>query len=342
MTLPPFRSDMESICGNAATAERFDYRRVWSRTKMESIRATFQRRPAMATLPELAVFCAGSFARDEASEYSDIDLFFIRNDDKASATYQEINVKTILIMAETISVIKEMDLPDPSNDGAYLKILKLSDIVSHLGSPKDDHENFFTARMLLLLESAPVSNDSVYNKIIDSIIDTYLRDYKDHVKDFRATFLVNDIIRFWKTLCLNYEHKRNQDAEAKKIKQKVRNLKLGHSRLLTCFATIALLSSYNTIDKDELSFIFNLTPTDRLRHLHTRAPEIKENLKNALRLYDNFLELSHKKSEDLENYLSHKDNRARAFANAKQFGDEIFAITQMSAAKAGTLRYLVV
>ena len=82
---------------------------------------------------------------------------------------------------------------------------------------------------------------------------TYFRDYEHHPKDFRPTFLINDIIRFWKTLCLNYEHKRNEAESRYVIKHKIKNFKLGYSRLMTCFATVAILSTYRqTISPDNV------------------------------------------------------------------------------------------
>ena len=75
-----------------------------------------------------------------------------------------------------------------------------------LGSPEDDGLNAFTARMLLLLESRPVYNAERYRRILKAVIGFYYRDFSDHSEHFRPTFLINDILRFWRTLTLNYEH----------------------------------------------------------------------------------------------------------------------------------------
>ena len=54
---------------------------------------------------------------------------------------------------------------------------------------------------------------------------------------------MNDTVRFWKTLCLNYEHKRNQplEDEEKRVSQKIKNFKLKYSRSMTCFATVCAI-----------------------------------------------------------------------------------------------------
>jgi hypothetical protein len=78
-------------------------------------------------------------------------------------------------------------------------------------------------------------------------------------------FLVNDIIRFWKTLCLNYEHKRNRKDEDKKNKAHLKNLKLKFSRLMTCFSMVLLLSkNKKIIGPDDFMGYVQISPLDRL------------------------------------------------------------------------------
>ena len=155
----------------------------------------------------------------------------------------------------------------------------------------------------MILESAPVCGDATYDAALDAVIEAYFRDYEDHAATFRTTFLVNDIIRYWKTLCLNYENRRNQVEEANKIKQKIRNFKLGHSRLLTCFATVALLSNHNNITKDDVVAICKMPPLDRLRILSQRQPDTRKPIRAALRLYHWFLEKTALPKADLERYF---------------------------------------
>ena len=138
-----------------------------------------------------------------------------------------------------------MGFPKFSNDGEYLKILEAPEILKHLGSANDDYLNHFTARLLLILESKPIFGTANYNKILRLVLNRYFEDYPDHPETFRPTFLVNDILRFWKTLCLNYEKKRNQPAknEAKRIAQKIKNLKLKFSRMLTCYGSVCYIAA---------------------------------------------------------------------------------------------------
>ena len=74
-----------------------------------------------------------------------------------------------------------------------------------LGGRDDDYENLFTARMLLLLESRPLVGSQMYERAIDAVLSEYWKDYEDNRSAFRPIYLTNDIIRYWKVLCLNYD-----------------------------------------------------------------------------------------------------------------------------------------
>ena len=68
-----------------------------------------------------------------------------------------------------------------------------------LGGPQDDSENLFTARMLLLLEARCVCNQPLYDDIVDKILKHYFRDSRGK-STFRPLFLLNDLLRYWRTL----------------------------------------------------------------------------------------------------------------------------------------------
>lgn len=258
---------------------------------MDELRRRLRANRYLNAYPNLCIYASGSYARGEASEYSDLDLFFVHNNVQGNPIVQEPNLKGIRVVSAVIREIEEgLEFPAPSNDGQFLNIARLTDILEHLGGSEDDYRNHFTARMLLLLESSPIYGPEDHEAIIASVLESYLRDYEDHAADFRPTFLVNDILRFWRTLCLNYEHRRNQVDNAQKVKQKIKNFKLGFSRLSTCFATVSLLASYNHVDLEELRNVARLSPLDRLLSLADRQPDVIPALGAGLELYAWFLE----------------------------------------------------
>ena len=194
------------------TDPSFAARLEYSDQRLRRLRDGLADAAALRDYGGLAVFTAGSYGRGEASEHSDIDLFLLHNEQFGGVT--EPHLRGIRVMSAIIRQLEDGDsFPLPSNDGQFFHILSVNDILENLGGPQDDYMNYFTTRMLLLLKCRPVFGEPAYQSALERVIESYFRDYSNHTADFRTTFLANDIIRFWKTLCLNYEHKRNKKDE---------------------------------------------------------------------------------------------------------------------------------
>ena len=218
------------------------------------------------------------------------------------------------------------------SDCQYLKIHYCPQILENIGSPVDDHENYFTVRMLLLLESKCLYGETAYNDITREIVNSYFKDYPDHEKTFQPIFLLNDICRFWKTLLMNYEYKRHgaNYTEAEKTKQKVRNFKLKFSRMTTCFATIASICSYKIpVKEDQVIEQTRLTPRERLETIPTRVPEAEKTVQEVLTRYAFFLEKTGLTTDDLQSHFSDKTKRTEMFRVANEYGDSMFRLLQV-------------
>jgi hypothetical protein len=226
--------------------KRLVERETFSNTRLKDLKAHIEKSKHLISIPDFSIFVSGSFGRLEGGQHSDIDLFFLCN--KPREEYEGLNIAKIQLMSEIIDIARKMKFPEFSNDGEFLSVLFVPEILENLGGRSDDYENHFTARLLLLLEGRPLTDVAAFNLATEKIIESYFRDYPHHPKDFKPTFLTNDIIRFWKTLCLNYENRRNTLGSdqavdpVKRRKQQVKNYKLKFSRLLMCFATIGNLS----------------------------------------------------------------------------------------------------
>ena len=325
-----------------AIQRRFETRSTYSSAKLEVLSTRLAKAQHPQFFEHLTIYTAGSYGRLEASKYSDIDLFFVLA--KPRLYFDEIRVPEIRLLSEIVEIGYDMNFPKFSNDGHFLKLLFLDDILENLGSPADDYHNHFTARMLLLLESKPIYGATVYNKLLRETTQSYFRDYPYHPKDFRPTFLTNDILRFWKTLCLNYEHKRNQSEGRRNTKHKVKNFKLGFSRLLTCFATVAILSTYKeTITPENVIRICHLTPVERLISIARKHPETRELISEILRMYGWFLSRTALSTLQLEDYFfSSQTNRTLAFSEARKFGNKMYELLRLLDEKNHNMWYLVV
>ena len=325
----------------------FDEREALSCERLKEVRANISKLDELKSFKDLTVFGAGSYARHEASKYSDIDLFFLCRKNRNKQI--DPRTKELRLFGKMIEVVENLNFPKFSNDCQYLNVLSTGDILQHLGSPTDDHENYFTARMLLLLESKCLYGDKIYNKVIAEIVHSYFADYPNHSHEFQPIFLLNDICRYWKTLLLNYENKRNRikETDEQKVKQRVRNFKLKFSRMTTCFATVSAIGSYiKPVTEEQVVRLVLLTPRQRLQDILTHVPAAKDEVGNILEEYAWFLEKTGLPTEELQSLFRDKQGRTNMFQKANEYGKLMFKLLQKldnkSNGKGDLLRYLVI
>ena len=276
------------------------------------------------------VYITGSFSRGEASQYSDLDLFIaglIKQKERALSRLDE-----IIIKADLIKATEKLAIPKFSKDGEYLIHYTVDELVKTLGTQQDDASNTFTARLLLLLESTPLLGTTAYRQITEKVIKAYWRDYDDHKHDFMPAFLANDILRMWRTFCVNYEARTKDEPPSKKGKRKLTNFKLGHSRLLTCYSALlyllAVFSKNGTVRPRDATKMVRLTPINRLEWLKEQ-PELgstHKKIDDLISSYENFLMLTDAPEQDLVNKVLDKKQWKIYSTSANQFGDLMFNV----------------
>lgn len=208
---------------------------------------------------EVCVFAAGSLARFETGRTSDLDVFIVSDrKDRKSEERSLSKLEEIELFADLIRLNENLSLPRFSGDGRFLKVHELDDLIKATGDSRDDSENLFTTRLLLLLESQPLSNDTLYDHAMQNVLKNYFRDGKGR-RDFRPLFLLNDILRYWRTLCLNYERDRALEKRWWK-----RNLNLKFSRKLTVFSTVLPIVSQQVRTESDFMELANKVPLERL------------------------------------------------------------------------------
>jgi predicted nucleotidyltransferase len=323
-------------------------RTQYSEERLAELRRHISGISELGALEGLSIFCAGSYARLEASDQSDIDLFFVYGKDAVPAADRR--TKEIKLFASLIDIAGDMTFPAFSNDAQYLATMESSAMLEHLGGREDDGQNHFTMRMLMLLESFCLHGEDSFRSVQESIISAYFRDYPDHQASFEPWFLINDIGRFWKTLLLNYEHKRNQPAndEILKNKQKVKNFKLKFSRMTTCFATVAALTSHpSPLREADILELVKLTPQQRLTAAGTYMPAVGKSVDRVLAEYEWFLEQTAQTEEELRHGFEKTESRLERFERANAYGDAMFDLMvaigdQKEDGSKRLLRYLVI
>lgn len=310
-------------------------RRAYTESRTQELQAALGN--AQALLGDKAcVYATGSFGRLEASRESDLDLFIvgkavpsIADEDKINAS-QLRRLDEICVKAELIQATRDLEFPDFDGDGKYLAHYSVDELTKTLGKPDDDAKNTLTGRLLLFLESRPLLGRGVYSSIIDEVIAAYWRDYGDHKSDFMPAYLTNDILRLWRTFCVNYEARTARKPDENKIKGKIKNYKLKHSRMLTCYSALlyllAIYSREETVSPQDASDMTKLTPTERLEWLldQEKFKGAGDNVKRLLAQYEQFLEHTSRGDKALTEIFTDPQRSAACMAESYRFGDLMY------------------
>ena len=105
-----------------------------------------------------------------------------------------------------------LELSKPGDTGTFGTIASSHDVVHHIGGLDDTNRNM-TRRLLLLLESTAVVNPLIRSRVIRAVLDRYVvwgRGLASRTAGgFRVPrFLLNDVVRFWRTVAVDYAAKK--------------------------------------------------------------------------------------------------------------------------------------
>ena len=254
------------------TTPAIDRARAFSDGRLALLRA---RIPALVPAGTAVVAC-GSYARREASQASDFDYFVI-----LPASYRlpdppspwETPLKQAL--AEIVGV-------EPAKDGAFGKAETRDGIVRNIGGQADDNQKL-TRRMLFLLEGAPLSFEAEARQVRRDILRRYIEAGRQTPL---ASFLLNDIIRYYRTIAVDYEFKTTEGDRPKPWG--LRHVKLMFSRrLLYAAGLFSVADASGGTAETRLSrfeTLLDLCPIDRM--VEICGPEC---LTSMLAVYDRFL-----------------------------------------------------
>jgi predicted nucleotidyltransferase len=330
--------------GTVDVGELINRRRKETDDRIEQLRGELQRAENIAS-DDACVYMTGSFGRGEASRFSDLDLFIAGRVKDGRPILRRLD--EIIIKADLIEATRGLGIQDFSGDGEYLQHYSVQQLVGTLGKPEDDVSNTFTARLLLLLESRSLIGTGAYKYVIEEVIAAYWRDYEDHKNEFVPAFLANDILRLWRTFCVNYEARTSTDPPRQKAKRKLKNYKLKHSRLLTCYSgllyLLAVYSVKQTVDPLDAVAMTQLTPTQRLEWMLTQdvCSPSRKMIEDLLKSYESFLASTEEPEEKLIDRFLDPKGRAE-FKSANNLGDLVFEIFQSIGKENRLYRLLVV
>jgi hypothetical protein len=215
----------------------------------------------------------GSIARRECTSGSDVDLFFlidgklkIADAKKAQDSYRKKLVSEGLKM--------------PSHGGVFENPIKIANLLKTIGGDQDTNE-FITRRMLFLLEGEWTFNQDLFEKTRTKLIERYVPG--DLAPQKLCLFLLNDVIRYWRTICVDFEYKTASSDKSRAI----RLVKLRFSRMLLYLGGLAAVSQTGGLEvgakREKLEELFALPTITRLRSVFGKEMD------RPLMRYANFL-----------------------------------------------------
>ena len=202
--------------------------------------------------PDAVALTCGSYARREATIGSDLDFYVL---------VPELEQAEPAWFDDAKAAIMQIVTKPPAAGGAFESLISKEEILANFGGDKDVNKTI-TRRMLNLLEGEYLTNEAAFKDIRRQIIARYVSETREdhHI----SQYLLNDIIRYWRTITVDYAFK-TQEADKPWA---IRNIKLVFSRKLI-YAS-GLFSVAMTADRsqqakiDILEELFSMTPLDRL------------------------------------------------------------------------------
>lgn len=214
----------------------------------------------------------GSYARQEASEQSDFDYVVMFPENSTGATVDTVTASVREVVAKLVKL--------PSKGSVFSKPIVCGELTKDIGGENDTNTRI-THRLLFLTEGMPLGNRDLFDKQKEDLIQRYLQEgIKDHQL---ALFFLNDVIRFWRTMCVDFENKTFEQNK----EWPIRNLKLVFSRKLLYFGGVLIASeaAQKTLreKRDIFRKLIDKPPLDRLIDICGVSSE------RALEDYDLFL-----------------------------------------------------
>ena len=197
---------------------------------------------------------AGSFGRLEGSRESDADYIMVVTDPEDSSISHD---KEVLQEA-----IKEYGVSPPNKSGVFSQPRSRLQLIEPIGKA-DERVDELGKRMLLLLESRPIYRADRFDELITELFGRY-SEYIVADPDKEFAFLLNDLIRYFRFICVNYQANFWRQNE----KWALRNLKLRHSRIVMYSGLLFLLGEASKLSGpakvEAVSTHLPYTPLERL------------------------------------------------------------------------------
>ncbi len=320
-------------------------RRAFTQETLDATRAAFRRELDARGAAEDTIFGAhttlyavGSSGRGDMGRGSDLDLYVV-----GEARPHPVQPNPPFLAAALSAAIAEVGLPPLDGEGKYAVPVPARSLLAHLGDPKDDSSGALTKRMLLLLESQPLFGEEAYAALLDQVLGAYWVTHQPSMERYLPFVLVNDIVRYWRTVLLNHESRIRAKLERSRAEgggdfddraaRLYSSYKLRIPRCLSCFSMLLSLAALEcdaqNITRDDLLGLIRRTPIDRLRDIAARRDDARQSVARLEALYAGFLERTDRSKYETMAQLAEERDFARAVRDdGYAFTREVFALVQ--------------
>lgn len=268
--------------------------------------------------PDASVVLFGSWARAELTSESDDDWAVLVESDASRP-----EVERLVVAAREVLGRGERK---PGAQDVFGLAFTCDELVAQIGLDEDKNTNL-TRRMLLLLESKPLLGTSAHEHHWRRVLGTYV---SRGTKDYRPPrFLLNDLVRYWRTICVDFEGKHWQDADDPKWV--TRNAKLRTSRKILFAGGLVPLLACGAVPRDEQGAFLHehlaAVPTDRLAEafLHFDDGAAVDAGVRGLGAYDRFIALMSRRDvrEELRALSAESRSSSPLWREVRSLGDEL-------------------
>lgn len=253
----------------------------------------------------------GSWGRGEITTTSDDDFMLLVHGAERPRGIVEPSIEEIAAVLDS----------SPGGQGIFGMPVSSERLVHDIGLDGDDNKNF-SRRMLLMLESVPVTGTSSYREVRQEVLDRYL---DKSIKAYRPPrFFLNDVVRYWRTICVDFAGKEHEGPE----KWGLRNAKLRTSRkILFAGGLLPALECFR-FDRPEIrAFLeqqLDRLPTDRIAGSFLRHNAVEPGAR-TFGAYDEFIGRMDDPEfrDELKSVVRSSADDSAAFADVQRIGREM-------------------